>query len=438
MYLMPKFEVTKKNYLNLLIFLFPLSFIAGNMIVNINIILIIFSSIILFRKDLFRINYYLLDKLLFSFFFLILLTGIINDFYFYSIKLAWKGYFATVLKSFFFLKYLLLYIIFRYLIEKDLINLKYFFLSCFIGSIFVSFDIIYQFFNGDDIFGFKGIPGNLAGPFGDELIAGGYIQRFSIFGFFLIPLFYQKNLNKYLKIIIPILFLIFFTTIILSGNRMPLLLFMFAIFLIIAFNKQTRKFFLPTLIVATIVFYLFINFNSKANRNFNSFYYQIKTMSIILVEKDFSNKNIPPYLREFLSFYDTWLMHKYIGGGIKNFRYYCHKRSNIDKNSKFVCNMHPHNYYLEILTETGILGFSIITLAFSIVLYLTLIQKYFNKSAINNNKIIIPFIFLFLVEIFPIKSTGSFFTTGNATYLFILMGILIGLMRKENLIENKS
>ena len=438
MYLMPKFEVTKKNYLNLLIFLFPLSFIAGNMIVNINIILIIFSSIILFRKDLFRINYYLLDKLLFSFFFLILLTGIINDFYFYSIKLAWKGYFATVLKSFFFLKYLLLYIIFRYLIEKDLINLKYFFLSCFIGSIFVSFDIIYQFFNGDDIFGFKGIPGNLAGPFGDELIAGGYIQRFSIFGFFLIPLFYQKNLNKYLKIIIPILFLIFFTTIILSGNRMPLLLFMFAIFLIIAFNKQTRKFFLPTLIVATIVFYLFINFNSKANRNFNSFYYQIKTMSIILVEKDFSNKNIPPYLREFLSFYDTWLMHKYIGGGIKNFRYYCHKRSNIDKNSKFVCNMHPHNYYLEILTETGILGFSIITLAFSIVLYLTLIQKYFNKSAINNNKIIIPFIFLFLVEIFPIKSTGSFFTTGNATYLFILIGILIGLMRKENLIENKS
>jgi O-antigen ligase len=438
MNLMPKFEITKKNYLNLLIFLFPLSFIAGNMIVNINIILIIFSSIILFRKDLFRINYYLLDKLLFSFFFLILLTGIINDFYFYSIKLAWKGYFATILKSFFFLKYLLLYIILRYLIEKDLINLKYFFLSCFVGTIFVSFDIIYQFFNGDDIFGFKGTPGNLAGPFGDELIAGGYIQRFSIFGFFLIPLFFQKSLNKYLKYIIPILFLIFFTTINLSGNRMPLLLFMFTIFLIIIFNKQTRKFFLPTLIVATIIFYLFINFNAKVNRNFNAFYYQIKTMSIILVEKDFSNKNIPPYLREFLSFYDTWLMHKYIGGGIKNFRYYCHKRSNIDKNSKFICNMHPHNYYLEILTETGILGFSIITLAFMIVIYLTLIQKYLNKSAINNNKIIIPFIFLFLVEIFPIKSTGSFFTTGNATYLFILMGILIGLMRKENLIENKS
>ena len=145
-------------------------------------------------------------------------------------------------------------------------------------------------------------------------------------------------------------------------------------------------------------------------------------MSIILVEKDFSNKNIPPYLREFLSFYDTWLMHKYIGGGIKNFRYYCHKRSNIDKNSKFICNMHPHNYYLEILTETGIYRIFYNNSSFHDCYLFNFIQKYLNKSAINNNKIIIPFIFLFLVEIFPIKSTGSFFTTGNATYLFILMG----------------
>ena len=28
----------------------------------------------------------------------------------------------------------------------------------------------------------------------------------------------------------------------------------------------------------------------------------------------------------------------------------------IEKNSNFICNMHPHNYYLEILTETGLVG----------------------------------------------------------------------------------
>ena len=429
--------LSKNNFFNILLGLVPISFISGNMLININIILIILSSLFFFGRDLFRINYFFLDKLFFLFFFLVLLTGTINDFYFYSIKLAWKGYFATILKSLFFLKYVLLYIVLRYLIEKNILNLKYFFIASFFGTLFVSFDIIYQFVNGEDIFGYKGIKNNLAGPFGNELIAGGYIQRFSIFSFFLIPLFYQQNFSRYLNYLIPILFIIFFITIILSGNRMPLLLFLFSTSLIIIFNKQTRKFFLPALLVATVIFYLFINLNSKVNENFRAFYDQISKMTVIVIEKDLKNNYVPPYLREFLTFYDTWLMHKYIGGGIKNFRYYCHKRPNIDKNSKSICNMHPHNYYLEILTETGIVGFSLITLAFLTIIHLTLIKKYLLTSALNKNKIIVPFIFLFLAEIFPIKSTGSFFTTGNATYLFIIIGILIGLMRKENLIENK-
>ena len=98
--------------------------------------------------------------------------------------------------------------------------------------------------------------------------------------------------------------------------------------------------------------------------------------------------------------------------------------------------MHPHNYYLEILTETGVFGFSIISLIFIIIIYLTLIKKYFLKSFLNNNHIIIPFIFLFIAEIFPIKSTGSFFTTGNTTYLFLIIGIMIGLARKSDIIKN--
>ena len=89
-------------------------------------------------------------------------------------------------------------------------------------------------------------------------------------------------------------------------------------------------------------------------------------------------------------------MNKYFGGGIKNFRYYCHVRPNLKKDSKFICNMHPHNYYLEILTETGIAGFTIISLAFLIIIYITFVKKYFLLSPLNNNNLITPFIFLFL------------------------------------------
>ena len=64
---------------------------------------------------------------------------------------------------------------------------------------------------GKDIFGYEihHTGRKLSGPFGDELIAGGFIQRFSLFSFFLLPLFYREISKKYLKILIPLLFTIF-------------------------------------------------------------------------------------------------------------------------------------------------------------------------------------------------------------------------------------
>ena len=100
--------------------------------------------------------------------------------------------------------------------------------------------------------------------------------------------------------------------------------------------------------------------------------------------------------------------------------------------------MHPHNYYLEILTETGLLGFFTVLSIFAIILYNSFFKKYILKNEFKNNNIIVPFIFLFIIEIFPIKSTGSFFTTGNASYLFLILAILVALSQKDNLIDKKN
>ena len=189
---------------------------------------------------------------------------------------------------------------------------------------------------------------------------------------------------------------------------MPLLLFIFLIFLISIFHKQIRKFFISFFVIFSIIFAIAIQSNDEIKYTFVSFYNQISQMTVAVLKRDFNNDNNPQYLKEFATFYDTWLMSKYIGGGIKNFRYYCHVRPNINKNSKFICNMHPHNYYLEILTETGLAGFLNITLIFILLIYITLYKRYFTNSLLVKNKIMIPFIFLFIVEIFPIKSTGSF------------------------------
>ena len=429
-------QLAKENYFNLLIGLIPVSFIAGNMLININILIIIFSALIVFGKNLFKINYFFLDKIIFLFFILILFTGVYNDIEFFIDNAFPKGI-HTILKSIFFLKYLLLYIVIRSLVEKKNLNLKFFFISCAFFSLFVCFDIFYQFIFGRDLFGFEPVGRRLSGPFGDELIAGGYLQRFSIFSFFLTPLFFKDFSSKYLKFLIPIFFVIFFTALMLSGNRMPFILFVFTIFLIVLFQKQARKYLLSFIIIFSFLFIFIYNANYKAKMNFDTFKIQISSMLVLAAKGDFKNKNSPQYLREFATFYDTWLINKYIGGGVKNFRYYCHHRPNKDKNSKFICNMHPHNYYLEILTETGVIGFIVIFLIFLQVLYLSFYKKYIIKSSLSANNIIVPFIFLFIAEIFPLKSTGSFFTTGNTTYLFLILAAIIGLSCKENLIEKK-
>ena len=218
---------------------------------------------------------------------------------------------------------------------------------------------------------------------------------------------------------------------------MPLILFVLLIFLTIVFQKQSRKYLLPFFVTFSLVFFVIVKQSTVVKDNFWSFYVQISKSTEIIVKKDIHNVKAPPYLKQFVTFYETWRMHKYIGGGIKNFRYYCHHRENINKNSKFICNMHPHNYYLEILTETGIVGFFLISLFFLLVLIQTFVKKYFMDSPLKNNGVIIPFIFLFIAEILPIKSTGSFFTTGNATYIFLILGILIGLSHRHISIEKK-
>ena len=49
----------------------------------------------------------------------------------------------------------------------------------------LSLDVILQFTTGQNIIGLKSLTSHRSSFFGEEAIAGGYIQRFSILGFFI-------------------------------------------------------------------------------------------------------------------------------------------------------------------------------------------------------------------------------------------------------------
>ena len=419
MKLFPVFNKFEKSYFSFLIAFLPLSFIAGNLIINSNIILILLSAILFYRKKIFSFKYLLIDKLIIFYFFLIIFTGIYNDIQmkiFHEEFSDFRGnFYTTIIKSFFFLKYLLFYFVLRYLIDKNILKLKIFFTFCSFASIFVCFDIFFQFINGKDIFGFTS-PGyldadgrKLGGPFGDELIAGGYIQRFSLFAFFTISLFHKNSLDKFQIYIIPFLLIVFIIGIILSGNRMPFLLYLIFTYFITTVSKTSKKIFFPLIFLVSISFFAAFNFNLKVKENFTNFYFQINQIKTALFSIiNSSYKNTPFYIREFATFYDTWRLNKFIGGGVKNFRYYCHERENIDKNTKFVCNMHPHNYYLEILTETGLIGFSDFNFYFVYSFVYDFYKNIFQKCPCKIIILLFHLFFYFLLKCFLLKALVVF------------------------------
>ena len=118
------FQISKSNYLSGLLALLPISFIAGNMMINFNVVLLILISLFFFKKNIFKIEYYFLDKVILVFFIFILVNGIYGDFKLYinHNEFYLSRAFATSLKSVFFLRFLLLYIALRFLIEKEKIS----------------------------------------------------------------------------------------------------------------------------------------------------------------------------------------------------------------------------------------------------------------------------------------------------------------------------
>ena len=88
MYFFLKNNIFQQNCLNFLIAFIPVSFIAGNLIINLNIILLILLTILFNRNLFFNLKYYILDKLIFIYFILLFIAGFFTDYYFYANELS--------------------------------------------------------------------------------------------------------------------------------------------------------------------------------------------------------------------------------------------------------------------------------------------------------------------------------------------------------------
>ena len=125
-----------------------------------------------------------------------------------------------------------------------------------------------------------------------------------------------------------------------------------------------------------------------------------------------------------------WKEKPIFGFGLKSFRVKCWEL--LTKYENLSCATHPHNYYLELMAESGIVGLFIIIIFFLTLLWkslIKLIKKNFNSK--NEIYFFIPVLIIVFLEIWPIRTSGSFFTTWNATILWLNVGILFSLNRNK-------
>jgi len=141
-----------------------------------------------------------------------------------------------------------------------------------------------------------------------------------------------------------------------------------------------------------------------------------------------SHSFITGHFQHYVTSSKLFLSDPIIGRGIKSFRNTCKE---IWHHPNTVCSNHPHHFYLEIMNDTGIVGFGLIIIFISyLVLNNFLIYKWSDQKI---RFLSYAAVTLLLTEFFPFRSQGSFFSTSNATFVFFIIAISWGLIKNKKI-----
>jgi len=343
---------------------------------------------------------------------------------------------SSFVKSLAYLRFLIFPIAISYLLRDNKNLYLYFYNILFFSILIVTIDGLIQFFLGYNsiglilnLFDFKENPYRLLmgykvqGLFADEGILGSYLSR--LFPIFVgLSIYLKKTNNK-------IFYLIYFfisVNILISGERVALILFIMSNFLLLLFISELRVKLLKILSFIVIIYFLVISFNVKVydrmiNSTLNSVvkFNEAKGIDYFILSKEHE----PLIFSATKIFKNNFLL----GAGPTNFRRACNKKENfiLDKNSntlKKVCSTHPHNYYFQILAEVGIIGF---------LFYSSCIIYFFSKIIYNKNRIpnyVKCMIIAIILSIFPFIVTGNFFNSWLSCIHFLPIPFILNYFQK--------
>ena len=424
-----------QNFYKICIFvifsLLPISFVLGNLAININIFLadlaLILYSIKLndwkwikdkFFKLLIIIQLYLIIGSIYSIFFIV-------NYEFFDANHKHVVY-DGLYRSLSFLKFILLVFSFS-LIGKFKIKLDDLFKVWSLVIFIILFDVFFEKIFGYNIIG-KISPdqSRIISFFGEEMIVGSYLL---LFGFMISSYWIEKKNLKYIyKIFFNLLIVLIPFAIFVSGeksNFIKSIIIFSALFYFIPINKLIidKKKLIFILITALITLFYFNDYTRIK-------YTEVIKRTFILNDNekisDFEN------IKYFYHYSVAWKIFKdnpILGVGNKNFRWDCHRPkyfSTEKKLSEQMCSTHPHQIHFELLSEQGIVGY-IIIMGILLNFTIKLIINSYKKNQIFNFSLCL-YIIAFLLPLLP---GGGIFSTYSGSNFWLVIALLNYLNNNE-------
>ena len=409
------------KYKNFLILFFPLSIVIGPAVSEGTIILISLIFLAISHKNNLWKKYYT--------------NPIAIIFWSWCIYLIIRSSLSfdpilSLKSSLFYFRFGLLSLAVWHSLEEDKKFNKIFFWYFLSIFLFVIFDSYLQYFTTYDLFGLyydqtKGLI-RLSGPFDNRLALGNYLSRMFPLLIAIFCLIYLQN--KYFKIYFVILAILTGGIIFLSGERTALAYFVVIILLILIFIKKLRILGIIIIISSFILIALFA-LNDKEIK-FRMFEQTIQQIYSDNDKINFFSQSHENFLITSIAIFND---NKIFGVGNKLYRKVC---SNIEYAHNNGCSTHPHNYYLQLLSETGLVG-TIPVVLLLILLTMILFKLNFlnNRDKININsspshqEAFINYksllIIALIINIWPFFPSLGFFNNWSSAMMFLPVGFII-------------
>ena len=395
------FNSTQENFIFFripvtLFSLIPFFLITGPFLsdLSVSLISLLFLIYCVKRNNFSYFNHYYFYFFLIFWIYLIFNT-LINNFNLDSLKI-----------SFFYFRYGIFVIAIATFLKEDCKFIKYFFYCILICFTILVFDGFYQYFTGENIIGWTNSI-RTSSFFGDEKILGSYLSRlWPIFFGLSILILKKKSKSFYLFILI---FILSEALIFVSGERSAFFYINLSAIFVILLSNKLLKLRLFTLISSIFLLIIISFLNPVAKeRVFDQTIKQMVGAEERLPGENeifiFSRTHTHHYISALKMFSDN----KVLGVGVKSFRNFCNDEKY--KISRDSCTTHPHSTYIQILTETGIVGFLfLLTVLIYFCKYILkhLILKFKGKYYFNDFEICI--LSGIAIYLWPIVPTGNIF-----------------------------